>query len=182
MQSFSVPITSAISSADISFLRELAHTCPFVGGNAVYKARTVLAMFEAGNIYEDRLLCIQGLGKNGNNSNIDIDSLYEEQIKENYKTQEMTIMQTIKHKPLEDGDVILYPNPATTQITIEYKCKTNGEFVLYNSLGQEVMRTELKSGNSTVSLLTNELSKGVYGYRCTFIGCESKNGKLTILK
>lgn len=184
LEALVIPITSPISVEEREFLRDLANTCPFIGGNAVRKARTLWAIFSPGTIYDDRLLCMIGQNKNTDNSNINIDSLYEAQNIENQKLQGMNITPPInlRHKVLEDGEVMIYPNPASTQINVEYKCKTNGEFILYNSIGQEVLRTGLTNGNTRVSLLTNDLSKGVYTYKCIFAGCETKMGKITILK
>ncbi len=49
-------------------------------------------------------------------------------------------------------------------------------------MGQIVLKADLQNEKAKVSLLTNELSKGVYTFKCTFAGCESKMGKLTIIK
>jgi hypothetical protein len=182
LQYITRPVTSAITVEEKDFLRILAHTCPFIGGNAVYKARTLWLLFSPGNIYDDRLLCIQGQNKNADFNNINIDSLYESQIVEDYENAQAGIAQPVRHKALAQGEVVIYPNPATTQITIEYACATDGEFVLFNSIGQEVLRTMLGRDIKKVSLLTNDLSLGVYTYKCIFAGCESVNGKLTILK
>ncbi len=100
LQYITIPITSAITVEEKDFLRELANTCPFVGGNAVYKARPLWASYAPGTIYDDRLLCIMGQNKNADYSNINIDSLYESQIIENFKTQNMPINPPVntKHK------------------------------------------------------------------------------------
>ena len=184
LQYQTIPITSSITISEKDFLRALAYTCPFVGGNAVYKARPIWATISPGALYDDRLFCIMGQNKNADYSDINIDSLYESQIVENFNTQNMTINPLIntKHKVLEDGEVLLYPNPASTQITVEFKCKSDGEFTLYNGVGQQVLRTDLQMAKTKVSLLTNNLPKGVYTYKCIFAGCETKMGKLTITK
>ncbi|MBK8143880.1 MAG: T9SS type A sorting domain-containing protein [Bacteroidetes bacterium] len=186
LQYLTIPVTSCISIEEKDFLRELAYTCPFIGGNAVYKARPLWASYAPGAIYDDRLLCIMGQNKNLDYSNLNIDSLYEQQIVDQYKVKQMTIENNAiidsKRKVLEDGDINIYPNPTSQQLTIEYECKTDGEFILYNSLGQEILKTTLTNENKKVSLLTNDLSVGVYSYKCIFAGCESKNGKITIIK
>jgi hypothetical protein len=184
LEVLTIPITSPISAEEKDFLRNLANTCPFVGGNAVYKARNLWSTFSPGNIYDDRLLCILGQNKNMDYTNLNIDSLYEVQNIENQKSQGMLIKHPINvsHNVLEDGEVLIYPNPASTQITVEYKCKSDGEFILFNSVGQQVLKADLTNGNTKVSLLTNDLSKGVYTYKCIFAGCATQMGKLTILK
>ena len=117
-------------------------------------------------------------------TNLNIDSLYEVQNIENQKSQGMIIKHPINvsHNVLEDGEVMIFPNPASTQITVEYKCKSDGELIIFNCVGQQVLKAYLTNGNTKVSLLTKDLPKGVYSYKCIFAGCESKMGKLTIIK
>jgi hypothetical protein len=179
------PILDVYTVSEKEWLEELAYTCPFVGGNAVYKARTLWSMYEADAKYDDRMLCMNAHNKGGDKIS-DIDSFLNNQLKETIQTNGMTIGQqpiikTMK-AVLENGDIEIYPNPANTQINIEYKCNSIGEFTLYNNLGQLVLKSELGAGNKKVSLLTNELVTGVYTYKCTFDGCADKYGKLTVIK
>jgi hypothetical protein len=179
------PILDVYTVSEKEWLEELAYTCPFVGGNAVYKARTLWSMYEADAKYDDRMLCMNAQNKGGDKIS-DIDSFLNNQLKETIQTNAMTIgsQPIIKANTLalRDGEVNVYPNPATTQLNIEYKCNTAGEFVLYNHVGQIVMRTELEAGNKKVSMLTNELAVGVYTYKCSFVGCEQQTGKITLIK
>ena len=178
---------SAVSK--LSVLSAVQTICPFVGGNAVPiaigKARTLWSMYEADAKYDDRMLCMNAQNKKGDKIT-DIDSFLNNQLKETIETNAMTIGQQpiIKTSKAEltDGEVVVYPNPASTQITIEYNCMSEGYFILYNAIGQEVMRSQLGKGRKKVSLLTNDLSKGVYTYKCEFEGCEETYGKLTILQ
>ena len=174
---------SAVSK--LSVLSAVQTICPFVGGNAVYKARTLWSMYEADAKYDDRMLCMNAQNKGGDKIS-DIDSFLNNQLKETIQTNGMTIGQQpiIKTSKtvLTDGEVVVYPNPASTQITIEYNCISEGNFILYNAIGQEVMRSQLGKGRKKVSLLTNDLSKGVYTYKCEFDGCENKFGKFSIIR
>ena len=142
-------------------------------------------MYESDAKYDDRWLCINAQNKGGSPIQ-DIDSFLNNQLKENISSIHMTIPSSpiIKGntKPLSEGDVVVYPNPTQGQINIEYKCEADGEFKLYNNLGQVILQTILKSKNNKVSLLTNELTTGVYTYVCTFENCESKKGKITVIK
>ncbi|MBK7690309.1 MAG: hypothetical protein IPJ31_04045 [Bacteroidetes bacterium] len=56
-------------------------SCPFVEGTAVYRAWTLHSYWEPNAIFDDRIICIQGQNKNQDNSNINIDSLIEGQIR-----------------------------------------------------------------------------------------------------
>lgn len=183
LNTIAIPRTDILNATEKQWLRSLAYTCPFVGGNAVYKARTLWSMYESDAKYDDRWLCINAQNKGGSPIQ-DIDSFLNNQLKETISSINMTIPSSpiIKGntKPLQDGDVVVYPNPASTQLTIEYNCGTEGQFVLFNILGQEVMRSQLSSGRKKVSMLTNDLNKGVYTYKCIFAGCKETNGKLTI--
>jgi hypothetical protein len=179
------PILDVYTASEKEWLEELAYTCPFVGGNAVYKARTLWSMYEADAKYDDRMLCMYAQNKGGDKIS-DIDSFLNNQLKETIQTNAMTIGQQpiIKTSKTEltDGEVVVYPNPASTQITIEYNCMSEGYFILYNAIGQEVMLSQLGKGRKKVSLLTNDLSKGVYTYKCEFDGCENKFGKFSIIR
>ncbi len=179
------PILDVYTASEKEWLEELAYTCPFVGGNAVYKARTLWSMYDADAKYDDRMLCMNAQNKGGDKIS-NIDCFLNNQLKETIQTNAMTIhtMPIIKgHKALmNEGDVLLYPNPANTHITIEYQCKTGGLLTIYNNIGQEVLHTELQNGKITIELLTNDMPSGVYTYKCEFDGCENKFGKFSIIR
>ena len=142
-------------------------------------------MYEADAKYDDRWLCINAQNKGGSPIQ-DIDSFLNSQLKETISSIHMTIPSSpiIKgsHAGLIEGEVVVYPNPATSQITFEYKCKTEGNLIIYNSIGQEVLATPLQNGKISLNLLTNHMSQGVYTYKCEFEGCESKFGKFSIVR
>ncbi|MBK7762245.1 MAG: T9SS type A sorting domain-containing protein [Bacteroidetes bacterium] len=81
---------------------------------------------------------------------------------------------------LENKGVSIYPNPASSEINIEYECKSEGVFVLYNSLGQQVYSCILPEGNNKVYRSLPKLVDGLYNYRCKFTGCADSFGKLLI--
>jgi hypothetical protein len=165
----------------------LASSCPFVEGTAVYRARTIYSLWEPNAIFDDRIICIQGQNKNQDNSKINIDSLIESQIAEaNVKMVSNNISANTRNSKKiisESKSVInIFPNPASTFIIIEYNCESDGELILYNSLGQEILKTSLEKGNKKVQLQINDIANGIYQYKCKFENCIEQIGKLTIQK
>lgn len=76
----------------------------------------------------------------------------------------------------ESVGIIVYPNPATDNLTIE-GLKRTSTFQVYNLFGREVLTTQLDIGKNQVEI--KNLTNGIYIYRVTG---ESKVGKLFIEK
>lgn len=168
-------------------MQYLAASCPFVEGTAVYRARTIYSLWEPNAIFDDRLICIQGQNKNQDNSNFNIDSLIEGQIAEaNVKTaSSITNANPIKTKRVNLNDlseIKIYPNPASTYIIVEYNCESDGELILYNYIGQEILKTSLEKGNRKVQMQITDVANGIYQYKCKFENGIEHIGKLTIEK
>jgi hypothetical protein len=72
-----------------------------------------------------------------------------------------TSLSTGNNNSLYDG-IVLYPNPATTSITlsIPQSIALPETYVIYNSLGQVIMKGEISSHTSVMDV--NKLSSGVY--------------------
>ena len=187
----SVPTPHVSSGGQTNFMKEdmqfLASSCPFVEGTAVYRARTIYSLWEPNAIFYDRIICIQGQNKNQDNSNINIDSLIESQIAEaNVKMVSNNISADASNtkKVISDSKSVIkvFPNPASTFIIVEYNCESDGELILYNSLGQEILKTSLEKGNMKVQIQINDIANGMYQYKCKFENCIDQIGKLTIQK
>lgn len=56
-----------------------------------------------------------------------------------------------------------YPNPAVSNVTIDYAVEGSAQFVLTDVMGREVMQQTV-SGNGTLNLNVENLHKGVYLY------------------
>jgi hypothetical protein len=118
-----------------------------IKGNGVFKARLLHAYFEPGFHYDDIGVC-NGMGVYRGTSN----PLQHEENLINGKGE------------IENNEPIIYPNPTTGQITIEFKLKENenGKVKIFDLLGNEVLSINLNNQVSrTVCSLPN-LSKGVY--------------------
>ena len=87
-----------------------------------------------------------------------------------------------RYSKLKQGEVVIYPNPAFTNITIEYSCVGKGNFELVNGIGEVVLKKELAKGKQTTKIALGTISSGIYYYRCHFDGCDSFYGKLVISK
>ncbi len=109
----------------------LAYTCPYLGGNAVYRARMLHSMWHWGIHYDDLEICNgQGVYKNG------ISKLQEQlNMLKNYKKDE----QVINRRIVKEDEVIVYPNPAVNQITVAYNInsKEKAIFAIYDLLSRE---------------------------------------------
>ena len=175
----------SVDSNLVYAIQNLASSCPFVEGLAVYKARTLWALWEPSAVFDDRGLCAQGQSKNQGNENIDefmINSLKElTSTKTNRSLETNNAIVKEKQRILtEDSKIKVYPNPASEYILIEYDCENDGVFLLYNSIGQQVLSTQLEKGKMKVQIVIKGISNGMYQYKCTLNGCLERIGKLSV--
>jgi hypothetical protein len=168
------------------WFRQLAQLCPYVGGNGVLKARTLWMHWQPNTLWDDRVLCMPGQNKNQDNSDIDIDSVYMNTIKEMMVNNATTtvINNTIKS---ESGNTLkdpiqLYPNPASNYVEISYSSKIDGEFVLYNTIGDVILKASLPKEYIKRKIQLNDIASGLYHYEIHFLDGEKQFGKLSILK
>jgi hypothetical protein len=178
----------SISSSDTNYIHTLAESCPFIEGTAVYTARVLWSYFEPDAFFDDRYLCNAGNNKqeNGSNSFFNVDSFIYSQIKQQLNDythigkleRGETKMITVN----EQQAIYIYPNPASTFITIAYRNSTDGYFKLFNTLGQVVMETQLSAMNTKVQLLLTDVANGLYHYDISFLDGQQTQGKLLIQK
>jgi hypothetical protein len=83
---------------------------------------------------------------------------------------------------LDSKELEVYPNPATSEITLNYNLMLDGIFRIYNHLGVEVFQTKLPTGNGKSKIvLPSALTSGLYFYKASFNGKGNDViGKLTI--
>jgi hypothetical protein len=177
----------SLSEAEKLELEIIANLCPFVGGSAVYKARSLYALINPMAQYNDRFLCIQGQNKNGGISFINLDSLYEVKTKE--EADKLTQLQgvneitrSIDYNIIENGefeDILIYPNPASNFLTIS-NFKESGTFELYNALGQIILSYSLNN-KQVQKIIIPKLSNGIYSYKILGVS-KTHFGKLKIIQ
>jgi hypothetical protein len=81
---------------------------------------------------------------------------------------------------INENDIMIYPNPATTNVEISYTLPegmTSATLVMTNTLGVNVMTAHLDGDNGKTTLSLEELPSGIYFYtiKC---GENVKTGKL----
>jgi hypothetical protein len=167
----------------------IAQLCPYVGGNGVLKARTLWMHWQPNAMWDDRVLCMQGQNKNQDNSDIDIDEMYMNTIKES-NAQNPLMSNVVKNKgkeltpkaKIESSEISLYPNPSQGYVIISYESNVDGYFTLYNTLGEVVLQTTLSKENTRTQIPLMNLANGVYHYEVGFNSLSKSFGKLSLLK
>lgn len=144
------------STDQLANIYDIGHQCPFLGGNAVYKARGMYFLVNDEENYNDDEICLQSgiVARNShqnNNSSIKLNSS-------------------------------VYPNPASSEITISYNLATSGKLIIYNTYGQIVYSIDLNEKNYRHSISVSEFSNGIYLYKILSDNHEVDNGRFSILK
>jgi hypothetical protein len=123
--------------------------------------------------YDDLELCNgQGVYKGGK-------SKLQEQLDalKNY-----TQNKSMARKQLKEDEVVIYPNPATAFINIEYNFDKNevADFVVYDLLGREYIHTKLYGNVKNIRISTLKLLRGMYLYKIVKKDNSNYTGKLII--
>jgi len=90
---------------------------------------------------------------------------------------------TAKPQPTTENTVKVYPNPANTQFTIEFKdvISSNAVVELYGSIGNLVLTDYMQKGTNIKNIDVSKLNSGLYFYNISINGTKVSSGKLTIL-
>jgi hypothetical protein len=90
---------------------------------------------------------------------------------------------SLQESESESLHVNVFPNPASSQFTVTYEFPTNneGEFMLYDTYGKEVIRKKLYGTFTSLLIPTDKLGNGIYFYKVELDGAKSANGKLVII-
>jgi len=75
-----------------------------------------------------------------------------------------------------------YPNPATTMVHFDYENAINATAVVYNLLGQEVLRQELNAIQGKLSISVADLQDGIYFCNLTRNGQTLSTTKFVVKK
>lgn len=78
----------------------------------------------------------------------------------------------------ESHDIKLYPNPAHSNVTVDFPGNTSGQLTLFNTSGKEVYNRRILPGKQ--SLNVNHLTRGVYLYQINAESGETYSGKLRL--
>lgn len=75
-----------------------------------------------------------------------------------------------------------YPNPATSTVNFDYSFNGNLTAVVYNIVGQEVLRKDLNTNNGQMSISVADLNDGIYFCTMLVDGCASATQKFVVKK
>jgi len=134
-------------------IETLANTCPYLGGNAVYRARTLMGMLRPGVHYDDLIICNgQGVYKNG------ISKLQQ---------QLLDIANSQNKKLLEQKGLLIYPNPSNSNVHVEYDFAENetASLIFYDMLGKAIKEVHLNYITKNAAIDISNFSGGLYIYQ-----------------
>ncbi len=76
------------------------------------------------------------------------------------RTWNLTVTPNLGVNEFNSNDVVVYPNPASNQITVKGNFDANESVSIYNVLGQKVMQAKISSNEQTINV--SELATGIY--------------------
>lgn len=142
--------TFTVVQADELFY--IANQCPMVGGNSVYKARSLYRLIDDEQQFDDPELCLlHGI------------------IVKSMVAQEMNTVGVV-------------PNPTRDQATLvlEKPLDASGVCIIFNAIGVEVLRYSIPMDMARFEFSTSSLPSGLYHYRVRGPSGTVGAGKLTI--
>ncbi len=148
---------TASDSMQIQILEAIALQCPQQGGLAVYRARVLLnVLYDDVRYWEDNCA----------------------------SSARMATPEEPNAMVNGNGNVVLYPNPSNGFMTLAYNLSSErqGEFVIYDLLGNTIAKTNLAKGMNEKQIDLTALASGIYYYRVTVGGIVIKNDKIVIAK
>jgi hypothetical protein len=117
---------------EIAYLQSVANQCPITGGRAVYQARALLTAQGSTTFYDNNTLCAaQSIA---------------------YKTQPT--------KPKLKPQAGIYPNPASTYVSIVKAQETPISITIFDSMGRTMLQTNPQ--NTTLKIDTTTWINGLY--------------------
>ena len=144
------------SDEEISTIRNIACQCPLAGGNAVYLARGLYAMFRD-TIYDDIASCLQAgiVYKKGDNTGELNDAFH----------------------------FTVFPNPANTTVTISWENSSDeiARYSITNFLGQLIYTNLFKLADKSFTFDSGSLSPGFYELGISISGKPENKIKLIII-
>lgn len=133
-------------------LQAIASQCPWVGGDAVYTARSLYRLIKPKSVFDDDVLC----GR---------DSIPQAlQQEESLPEAQAEVQPQTVQIPLENIEVTVYPNPARDVIHVAFSSQPGGvvEARLLTLQGRSVYHRIFGAMGSNFSLSTEGLSAGMY--------------------
>lgn len=126
-----------------------------VKGTAVYKARTLNALFNPTQGYDDLKICnSQGVYKTSGTN-------------QSYYNQESNYLQNLQAQKggsnLKPNEIIIYPNPADKEVKIKFDSKQeNSKIIIIDILGRKRKEIGLSNNSLLINIDLADLETGIY--------------------
>ena len=135
-------------------LFSIANQCPMVGGNAVFKARSLYSLIDAAQVFDDPLLCLP--------YGIIVKSLMEQ----------------------HTNAVSIVPNPAADEATLVLLQQLDEPvgLIIFDAVGAAVLRHSIPGETPRFSFNTASLAPALYHYLVLGPSGIVGGGKLTIVR
>jgi hypothetical protein len=134
-------------STELVGLQAIAEQCPLLGGNAVYRARALLAaMITELTIYNDSLACL---------------------------SVQALAMPPVQHSPaVAVQQLHAFPNPASDELRVEWNLpvEQSGSLQLFDLFGRQIRRVQLSAGDAGHTMSLGNLPDGIYVLRARLDG------------
>jgi hypothetical protein len=151
------------NASHLSVLEQVASQCPWEGGNAVFRARGMLALVQR-VIINDESMC------------------EAKSLPEDYNQGEKTVIEDIF---VENDYLKLYPNPAQNYISIELQSEIDAKIEsveIFNLNGQKLKSYLNTSAKELLQIELESLSEGMYICRVIMSDNSIQTLKFSVIK
>ncbi len=148
----------AFSSSQVSSVLEIAQQCPYAGGKAVYRARSLYRFIDETIEYDDDSTCLVfGIYRRGSNQ---------------------------PSSEIETGNILLIPNPANNLVTVVYQSASEGSCDLYvtDITGNVIKQIDIPCDKTRFEFSVEDIKNGLYLVDVRNEGQSIGRSKLAIIK
>jgi hypothetical protein len=154
-----------MEASTLDQIKTLAIQCPYIAGDAVYKARNILAPLEVNVRYDDLNICnSQGVYRGGKNT---------------YIAENESIFENSAQPLLNNREAVnIFPNPTNGLLKIDYKINDDGVLAIYDISGRLVRSILLPATTQHIVTDISDLANGIYTYKVRVNSSVISNGKI----
>jgi hypothetical protein len=153
----------SLSANELLEIESLASKCPYLDGQAVFKARTLYAMIAGPLTYNDLAICNNlGVYKGGIN------------------WYEIENSQIGKMQQRSNEDIQVYPNPTTTEVNFKAKSTNLSKAMLkvFDVSGRLIQIKVKRQNEEILQIELGEVPAGLYHYNLILEDGNKYSGKL----
>jgi hypothetical protein len=154
----------SFNNGEMLWIESLAQKCPYLDGQAVFKARTLYAMLTGARTYNDLEICNnQGIFKGGINW---------------YEMENVSIGKQLRISAIE---IQVHPNPTTGKVSFSSPNANflNAEVQFFDLSGRKVLAIKNSVRSSQLEYDLADLPSGLYIYHLKYSNGDIYTGKLT---